>query len=547
MKLIQCKAHFAKKHCKLTMAALVPFLLFGCSGGKTEKSDAGEKSKDVQVQTTGSDEQRKLALGVTAVPDVSVSAVFGADADKLMAFGLKELGKSGDSLSLAGPVYKLSATAGRKPGPDGCYAVLPVNKKSICVDVGIFTTSLLIPSVLPGTAAAPGLGLTEDKKKYSRLEKFCFKAGLDQFCLVGDLIKTIKEREADRKLVQEKQDNLDELAASQTQKVPAGSQTEYYHATAQEKIATPPGADNSLRSEDEIKKSEASGGSMVKQIPRINDVYDATQGKIDEIPSIPVADQLNFLIQQYLLAQEEEEKWQKRELNAATKTELLAALLRKKKIMELSLILSENGYPISEFQTESLLPDVQETEIISVKVDAQPLYKNLKADADADADDAPKIQPSETVVGDGKKPLLPLPRDCTNLKCAQPTAPLGCENAQLKIPDGECCAQVVCAGGNSTQAFEGAEERVLQPPPPDCSTVMCAQVKVNPTCINPRFERVGCCDQFVECAGGYSTPSCSETVGCPDGKQCVTRCAGCSIDSDGAMVCPPNPCTSECS
>jgi len=160
MRPLTSKSIFAKNPCKIPMAVLVPFLLFGCSGGKTEKSDAGAKSKDVQVQTTGSEDQRKLAMGATAVPGVSVSAVFGADADKLMAFGLKELGKSGDSLSLAGPVYKLSATADRKPGPDGCYAVLPVTTGSICFDENISSSVFLVPTVVPGTAAAPKLGLS---------------------------------------------------------------------------------------------------------------------------------------------------------------------------------------------------------------------------------------------------------------------------------------------------------------------------------------------------------------------------------------------------
>ena len=173
MRPLTFKSNFAKNPCKNSMAVLVPFLLFGCSGGKTEKSDAGAKSKDVQVQTTGSEEQRKLAMGATAVPGVSVSAVFGADADKLMAFGLKELGKSGDSLSLAGPVYKLSATADRKPGPDGCYAVLPVTTGSICFDERISSPVSLVPTVVPGTAAAPKLGLFGDRQKSSELTKVC--------------------------------------------------------------------------------------------------------------------------------------------------------------------------------------------------------------------------------------------------------------------------------------------------------------------------------------------------------------------------------------
>ena len=176
------KSNFAKNPCKIPMALLVPFLLFGCSGGKSEKSDAGEKSKDVQVQTTGSEEQRKLAMAATAVPGVSVSAVFGADADKLMAFGLKELGKSADSLSLAGPVYKLSATAELTPGPGGCYAILPVNSGSICFDEKISTTRFLIPIVVPGTAAAPGLGLTVNAVKYSTFDEICLKAGLNVLC-----------------------------------------------------------------------------------------------------------------------------------------------------------------------------------------------------------------------------------------------------------------------------------------------------------------------------------------------------------------------------
>ena len=166
------------------MAALVPFLLFGCSGGKTGKSDAGEKSKDVQVQTTGSEEQRKLAMAATAVPGVSVSAVFGADADKLMAFGLKELGKSADSLSLAGPVYKLSATAGKTPGPDGCYAILPVTSGSICFDEKISAPRFLVPTVVPGTSAVPKLGLGGEQENSSLLPKICKTAdGLDAFCV----------------------------------------------------------------------------------------------------------------------------------------------------------------------------------------------------------------------------------------------------------------------------------------------------------------------------------------------------------------------------
>ena len=171
MRPLTFKSNFAKNPCKIPMALLVPLLLFGCSGGKTGKSDSGAKSKDVQVQTTGSEEQRKLAMGATAVPGVSVSAVFGADADKLMAFGLKELGKSGDSLSLAGPVYKLSATADRKPGPDGCYAVLLVTSGSICFDEKISAPVFLVPTVVPGTAAAPKLGLLGNLEKSSEMTK----------------------------------------------------------------------------------------------------------------------------------------------------------------------------------------------------------------------------------------------------------------------------------------------------------------------------------------------------------------------------------------
>ena len=204
MRLLTFKSNFANNPCKIPMAALVPFLLFGCSGGKSGKSDAGEKSKDVQVQTTGSEEQRKLAMAATAVPGVSVSGVFGADADKLMAFGLKELGKSADSLSLAGPVYKLSATAEITPGPDGCYAILPVNSGSICFDEKISTNRFLIPSEVPGTTAAPKLGLTVNAVKYSSLDEDCLRAlraaGLppDELCLFGRSTKRPTEYVAAR-------------------------------------------------------------------------------------------------------------------------------------------------------------------------------------------------------------------------------------------------------------------------------------------------------------------------------------------------------------
>ena len=192
-------------------------------------------------------------------------------------------------------------------------------------------------------------------------------------------------------------------------------------------------------------------------------------------------------------------------------------------------------------------PDIKAEEIVSATVAANGVESpgnpmvvaplpEVADDTDPDAGANPLPEPASgqpsLAVEVVEKPLPQLPPpDCSTVMCAQVKVSENCIEPKFETPPGECCAQLVCAGGYSTSTVQ------------DCRPELCPQVMPASNCIDPVivFTSDTCCGT-LECAGGYSTPSC-KTVGCPEGKQCVEMCAGCIPGPNG---CPPNPCKSEC-
>ena len=558
MRPLTFKSNFAKNPCKIPMAVLVPFLLFGCSGGKTGKS------KDGQVQTTGSEEQRKLAMGATAVPGVSVSAVFGADAEKLMAFGLKELGKSGDSLSLAGPVYKLSATADLTPGPDNCYAKLPLTSdESICFDEKIPTPRFLIPIVVPGTAAAPGLGLTGSVYKYSSFDENCLRAlraeGLpsdaDELCFFDRRTKRREYAAAPiGPIPQPQPQSIPQAQEAVSQETVPQAQSQVVARAAMQRRDPDPRyaqllAEQAKKEEESYLRSLGEGQPpeipFGKKIPSNSTAYQPSFQRPTEYKVAPPAD-----ASQPQTTKEESEKTTNLGGPMVKQDPSRAYLEAERRLAEAEeqerlKFLKQQTMVVPNQLTEPVDPTVVTTtpfptdiKVVSIVTTAEPesptgLSQPPVIVGVSDPDEEPKQQsdtvsaPPSVANGVGETPLLPpQPRDCTNLKCKQPIAPPGCENAQLIIPDGECCTQVVCAGGNSTPTGQ------------ECRPEECPQAMPAPGCMGAKlvFTSDPCCGT-IECAGGNSTPT---------GQNCVEKCASCSIDSNGKMDCPKNPCTVEC-
>jgi|GEM_PF-6301244 len=565
----------------LVMALLVPFLLFGCSGGKTEKSDAGAKSKDVQVQTTGSEEQRKLAMGATAVPGVSVSAVFGADADKLMAFGLKELGKSGDSFSLDGPVYKLSATAELTPGPDGCYAILPVTSGSVCFDEKISATRFLIPIVAPGTAAAPGLGLTVNAVKYSSFDEICLKAGLNVLCYMDSRPKIRSTQPVPAQAPPENRapepvnphnliTDLEKRVAVFPQSLPKerierempvpipagqpravvpvvqGANTPEYvkqpfidiyeplkkpiKIPSGDNRAVPPPGENMV-AQPASAGAESDNGELKTQVMPVPvplpKLPPEIHNDLEQLRIQKIKEEEDRRLQESLARAEEQDRINNEE-------RLRQEVWRKGQATVRPEQIPEPVYPMPE--TMSTMPQVTEVLIDTGHEKGSPTdsfqLPGITGDNNPDAGIKQPSEtvsdPSESVVEVGEKTLLQLPPpDCRTVMCAQVKVSKNCIEPKFETPPGECCAKLVCAGGYSN------------PNGQECEDVMCPQVMPAPGCIDPTYERDGCCERFVGCAGGYSTPT---------GQNCRQVCASCSIDLNGKMVCPEKEkaCTVEC-